>query len=107
MTCKDCFYYELCQALEDNGQVSKIHPNACGFYKHKSLIVELPCKVGDIVYDIADGTAYATRVLQFVYFGDRWACRTVSSFPNVNDFGTRIFLTREAAEKALKAREGE
>lgn len=64
----------------------------------------LPCKVGDIVYDILDGTPYATRVVSFSYFGDRWACRTVSSYPNLEQFGTRIFLTREEAEAALAKR---
>lgn len=64
----------------------------------------LPCKVGDIVYDILDGTPYATRVVSFSYFGDRWACRTVSSYPNLEQFGTRIFLTREEAEAALTKR---
>lgn len=62
----------------------------------------LPCKVGDIVYDIQDGTPYATRVLSFSYFGDHWACRTVSSYPDLEEFGKRIFLTCDAAEAALK-----
>lgn len=68
-------------------------------------VIVPPCKVGDTVYDIWDGTAYATRVLHFVYFGDYWACRTVSSFPTVGEFGERIFLTKEEAEQALKERE--
>lgn len=70
------------------------------------LLVMLPCKVGDTVFDIEDGTAYATRVLNISYFGDHWACRTVSSYPNLEQFGTRIFLTREEAEAALKGGEG-
>lgn len=66
----------------------------------------LPCKVGDTVFDIEDGTPYETRVLSFSYFGDgHWACRTVSSYPNLSEFGKRIFLTREEAEAALKKRE--
>lgn len=65
-------------------------------------MVVLPCKVGDTVFDIGDGTAYATRVLNFSYFGDHWACRTVSSYPDLEEFGTRIFLTREEAEAALQ-----
>lgn len=64
----------------------------------------LPCKVGDVVYDILDGTPYATKVVSFSYFGDRWACRTVSSYPNLEQFGTRIFLTRGEAEAALAKR---
>ena len=67
-------------------------------------LVELPCKVGDIVYDICDGTAYATMVLQFVMFQDgHLACRTASNFPNVEQFGTRIFLNKSEAETALAA----
>lgn len=64
-------------------------------------VVILPCNVGDTVFDIVDGTAYETRVLSFSYYGDHWACRTVSSYPNLEDFGKRIFLTREEAEAAL------
>lgn len=67
-------------------------------------LVVLPCKVGDIVFDIQDGTPYATRVLSYSYFGDYWACRTVSSYPDLGEFGTRIFLTHEEAEAALKKR---
>lgn len=72
--------------------------------KNKRLAV-LPCKVGDVVYDIQDGTPYATRVLSFSCFGDQWACRTVSSFPDLSEFGKRVFLTLEEAEAALKKRE--
>ena len=70
-------------------------------------LVVLPCKVGDTVFDIGDGTAYATRVLNFSYLGDHWACRTVSSYPDLEQFGTRIFLTREEAEAALAQKGGE
>ena len=70
--------------------------------EEQGRLVELPCKIGDIVYDICDGTAYATRVLQFVMFQDgHLACRTVSGFPNVEQFGTRIFLSESEAESAL------
>lgn len=66
----------------------------------------LPCKVGDTVFDIQDGTPYATRVLSFSYFGDHWACRTVSSYPDLEAFGERVFLTLEEAEAALERRNG-
>lgn len=65
-------------------------------------VVILPCHVGDIVYDIEDGTPYATRVISFTMFNDGTvACRTVSSFPDVRNFGTRIFLTLADAKEAL------
>lgn len=65
-------------------------------------VVILPCHVGDIVYDIEDGTPYATRVVSFVMFRDgSVSCKTVSSFPDIESFGTRIFLTLADAEEAL------
>jgi len=68
-------------------------------------LVVLPCKVGDTVFDMADGTPYETRVLSFSYFGDVfWACRTASSYPDLQEFGKIIFLTREESEAALKNR---
>ena len=81
------------------------HEEYLANYLVKHGVIVPPCKVGDTVYDIWDGTACATRVLHFVYFGDYWACRTVSSFPTVGEFGERIFLTKEEAEQALKERE--
>ena len=64
-----------------------------------------PCEAGDFVYDIADGEIYKTKVLSLVYFGSgKWACRTVSCFPDIEEFGSRIFLTLEEAEKAIKCK---
>lgn len=93
------------------------HCNNCDKYRrelkhYKDLadegrLIELPCKVGDYVYDVADGTAYETRVLQFVMFEDHLACRTVSSFPDVEAFGKRVFLTKAEAEQKLAELKGE
>lgn len=70
-------------------------------------LVVLPCKVGDIVYDIQDARIYPTRVLGFSRFGTYWACKTVSSYPSLEQFGKRIFLTREEAEAVLKGEKHE
>ena len=68
----------------------------------------LPCKVGDYVYDIANGTAYKTRVLEWRIFDNgHIACRTISSFPSLEEFGTRIFLKKEAAEASLAELKGD
>lgn len=124
--CDDCPLAKAIDKLaayEDSGatpemvqrlvQIIKDLGNAGGFDYLKALtqadtegrLAVLPCRLGDTVYDISDGTAYPTRVLSFSYFGDRWACRTVSSYPDLEEFGTRIFLTREEAEQALKEAE--
>ena len=65
-------------------------------------LVVLPCKVGDFVFDIADVTCYATQFLSFNISDGMIACRTVSSYPMVSDFGSRVFLTRQEAEAALR-----
>lgn len=86
-------------AYEDTGSIIFLQGYAKAAAEGRLAI--LPCKVGDIVYDIHDGTPYATRVLSFSYFGDHWACRTVSSYPDLEEFGKRIFLTLDEAEVAL------
>lgn len=45
MTCKDCFHYEVCC---DEYELE--HAENCNNFKDKSKIVELPFKVGDMVY---------------------------------------------------------
>lgn len=47
MTCKDCIHYELCSYDEPD-------INMCELFRDKSLIIELPCKVGDTVYKITE-----------------------------------------------------
>lgn len=60
MTCKDCYHCDICHlriALNmDYDEVQdKPVTNAekCEYFKDKSLIVELPCKVGDEAYLIS------------------------------------------------------
>ncbi len=74
--------------------------------KRDGRLAVLPCKRNDVVYDIRDGTVYATRVLYFSFFEDgKVACRTVSGYPDTEMFGIKIFLTPEEAEAALAAKE--
>lgn len=48
MTCKDCYCEDICKALGGvfNNQFDH-YANKCKFFKDKSRIVELPCKIGD------------------------------------------------------------
>lgn len=93
---------EVLESITEINDVPVARINALTDADKDGRIVILPCHVGDIVYDIEDGTPYATRVISFTMFNDgAVACRTVSSFPDVESFGTRIFLTLADAEKAL------
>lgn len=57
MKCKDCYHNEICPVWDDYNDIpyNDGYSNFCNNYDHfkdKSLIVELPCKVGDKVYYI-------------------------------------------------------
>lgn len=51
MTYKNCIHYEVCNA-ECGELLSRINQGCeqCKNFKDKSLIIELPCKVGDEAY---------------------------------------------------------
>ena len=100
--CENCYHYGF-YCIKNYGN--------CNHYKDKSLIVELPCKVGDEVYRIS--TKYrtkrkyiqGTRISRIAIDVDGiWLfceCNLIAKCV----FGKTVFLTREEAEKALKERE--
>lgn len=45
--CENCYHNEMCQALENCNGIMKIPANCCEYFRDNSLIVELPCRVGD------------------------------------------------------------
>ena len=104
--CENCYHYHMCDLqnrLEDYQD--------CKYFKDKSLIVELPCKVGDTVWIIFDDTETAeSRVISSIKLSENrftldftdFSCFTIWSGYCGDYFGESIFLTREEAEKALK-----
>ena len=125
-TCKDCLHYDVCKALED--QVPMIDARQCGCYKDKSRFIELPCKVGDVVYwldtFVDDETCAECENYYDGGMGAYSLCKktcdvsrctecieiveTVANedfiLRHFNVFGKTVFLTREEAEKVLKER---
>ena len=77
--------------------------------KAEGRLVELPCKVGDTVYYIAWGAITETIVneIEQDIKGEWWihfhaSLKCDSTFKaKVSSFGDRVFLTCEAAEKAI------
>ena len=107
--CENCYHNEMCQALEVCNGVMKIPANCCDYYKDKSLIVELPCRVGDTVYILIDeskkfGGAYIKeeKAVEISTAGRMW---TDSCYYDSDDIGRMLFFSREEAERALKERE--
>ena len=51
MTCKDCIHYDVCAINGIDVENTTFKKElCCGEFKDKSRIVELSCKVGDMVY---------------------------------------------------------
>ncbi len=114
INCKNCYHYHMCDLqyrLEE-------HQN-CKHYIDKSLIVELPCKVGDTVYKVCDIESVHRQILEMevltiemsneevVYLKTKK--KYLYNFGRVtfDDFGKTVFLSREEAEKKLKEYKGE
>lgn len=108
--CKDCLHYELCGVF---GYISPV--KFCGFYTERSRFIELPCKVGDILYHpvplrnmIAE---YKIKSFQ-IYPHCVWVNWNIvdgvatinTSGIYANEIGETVFFTKEAAEQALKER---
>lgn len=73
-------------------------------------LVVLPCKVGDTLFRVFAGEIFKYRVGSMKYFAiqGRWDVETYPFCPCVEiSIGKTIFLTREAAEKALEAMKDE
>ena len=112
-TCKDCLHVEVCKfkdlpaPLSDSYiRESECIEKRCGNFKDRSRFVELPCKVGDIVYCLTlPEKRMVTRIIVTRY-GLRITVNDMFSF-DMSQIGKTIFLTKEQAEQALKERENE
>ena len=85
--------------------------------QEQGLLIELPCKVGDTVYELLiTGVKnhepvyeiYEAKVIRFIRDSFYWCCETITKDKNewgfefvVDSFGKWVFLTRSEAEEAL------
>ncbi len=121
--CAECVHVEVCKdyinAVLGDVDESQMCGDDCEFYKECSRFVELPCKVGDIVYFNNVNLRYA-RVIA-IYIDASGGMFDLDITTNIatatgyehfinkdytfEDIGRRLFLTSEEAEKAVKERE--
>lgn len=66
-------------------------------YLLKNGVVVLPCKVGDVVYQVNDTNIFESTIKNIIYDTENIAFDKTS-------IGLSIFLTREEAEKVLERR---
>ena len=118
--CKNCIKADVCEIAKEfeKEPVDGMYIEGCDHFKDRTRFVELPCKVGDTVYFATkdrfnsatiDEITIAENGIQFYWLQydksyeitEIWDDGTFSD----KDIGETVFLTREAAEKALKERE--
>ena len=110
-SCKDCLHYEFCCAGK-SGLPDYVN---CKYFKDRNRFVELPCKVGDTIYEITErkrngkwNKVIVERVVNGIEIG-RSGFMTVICGTTItvflSDLCKTVFFTREEAERALKERE--
>lgn len=122
MTCKDCYHYEKCyfDALKESHLTGNDYREIvcidnqiiCKFFKDKSLIIELPCKIGDkvyyitikravpLTYKIVEGEVLDYNINRYGIFDVK--IRQLNSDYIFRTSIDKIFLTKEEAEAKLK-----
>ena len=100
-----CLYFAAVQAAELRGRLKEYEDLEVG-----GKLIQLPCKVGDAVYQLDDsGKIYESKIEWFYY--DKgykrivYDCDTGLSFDERAIEANNVFLSREEAERALKERE--
>lgn len=128
-SCKECLCYDVCEARiaadENYPERNYTENNNCSNFKDRNRFVELPCKVGNAVYETVfnrDKTFshINTHKVVGIHLGDFpdlrghkrqeylvTHCKMMNLLSRIplNKLGKTVFLTKEEAEKALEERE--
>lgn len=100
MTCKDCYHFDACvdklgtTKFYDNVIAADNVEKLCPTSKANSLVLELPCEIGKTVFII--GCKYRHGRMEL------WINTGKFKLSDIPKLGKTVFLTREAAEQALK-----
>lgn len=108
-TCKDCIHYEVCHIVEmsDKEELEEEKFSCCDF-KDKSKFIELPCSIGDKLYDVRTNYKNVrTDVVRefeicaidvsFVPW-ETWCTKDA----HIYELGKTVFTTREEAQMKLE-----
>ena len=103
MTCKDCINNDTCLLGKVNCKDNI--EDCCDIFKDRSLFVELPCKIGDKIYDVRGAEGYGYKIVPL----DVTAIALIGQngfeyVKKINSFGKTVFVTYEEAESELKKR---
>lgn len=103
--CDDCaFSLEICERLAHYEDLEE-----------QGLLLKLPCKVGDVVYQITRNFVSEFRIRKIDHYDNGniffdWTLvygiyKNVAGF-HIDEIGKTVFLTKEEAEAKLKEMEG-
>lgn len=108
MKCENCYHYEACKSCYRAANYTlgeDIKPVRCPLYKDKSLIVELPCRVGETIYALGCPSepieSWTILYPSIAYEENGYIHHTpLSSVTHLIE--KNIFLSYEEAERALE-----
>lgn len=128
MTCKDCPHFDVCEmygAFHTKRRIGSKWKN-CPFRNDKAKYIELPCKIGQIVYDVVlcDDDIYRIfemKISAITPFGSLhesinrspfiWNIYLTDDYSYAyrvfSDVGKKIFFDKSEAEAKLKELEDE
>jgi hypothetical protein len=98
------------EAYARNPKLNLPNPSECIYFKDRSKFIELPCKVGDVVYIPQRGYISKHKVVSFRTLDDVTIIelQVISGFLVGSCFnreiGKTVFLTKEEAGQALRER---
>lgn len=99
--CKDCIHHDICYWIVEHGCTSK----TCFYFKEKSKVIDVPCKIGDTAWCIRRYKKGKQRIQGIV--DGLWISKDMKLIVNVRHvgfgvWGERIFPTKEEALAAIQ-----
>lgn len=116
-TCKDCIHYKACKSLlgelNTTSGIGREADEKCPTFADKSRFIELPCKIGDVVYLIRRNYIEMCEVetihlalrgyIQVRPFVQAWIGNQKTVYRvAMSSWGKTLFATGEEAEAKLK-----
>lgn len=95
-SCKDCMHEKVCDCF--GGDLNEEGAENCVYFKDRNRFADLPCKVGDTVYQTDGIRIYENKIERIIFDTNNIGFDETS-------IGKSIFLTREEAEQVIKERE--
>lgn len=113
LTCKDCIHFEVCDEYHKGywgsaaitpTNIDQTETDNCPHFKDRSKFIELPCKVGDIVYFIKKGKIIkdSVRDINYISAWKGFEFNTLVDKWYEENIGHKIYFTLEEAKQALK-----